>query len=272
MLAFKVGTGLQPWGRPPRPMPMLPEWLGGPKMKTIDVSTSKHPNTFALVDDEDFERINQHHWCLFNCRGRLYPVRWIFKKTVFMRREVLNHYGFEQVYCKNGLATDNRKENLIIGRRKDWRESFFKKIKIDSGSCWVWTGSSHASGYGQCWADKKQKRASRVSYEIHKGVIPEGLFVLHKCDNPICVNPDHLFLGNSQDNENDKVSKNRQSKGESHGMSKLSELQVREIISSLNYCKRSFLSKKYNVHVSTIHLIAKGIIWKHIPRHNINGK
>lgn len=83
------------------------------------------------------------------------------------------------------------------------------------GRCWSWTGPVYPKGYGQCWKLGEQY-AHRVSYKIAFGEIPKGLFVLHKCDNPNCVRPSHLFLGTHQDNVKDMVNKKRHQFGEKH--------------------------------------------------------
>lgn len=77
--------------------------------------------------------------------------------------------------------------------------------------CWKWLGMINQNRYG---VSGRGKLAHRASWEMFKYPIPKGLFVLHKCDNPACVNPDHLFLGTHQDNMRDMVSKGRQAKGE----------------------------------------------------------
>jgi len=84
----------------------------------------------------------------------------------------------------------------------------------DSDPCWIFTSGKDKDGYGQCHAARCAKeagvtRAHQLSYICFNGPIPEGLWVLHKCDNPSCVNPKHLFLGNAKDNNEDMHSKNR---------------------------------------------------------------
>ena len=86
--------------------------------------------------------------------------------------------------------------------------------KIDkSGECWIWTASRNQKGYGLFQADYKRFIASRFAYEVWIGQIPEGMLVCHKCDNPPCVNPDHLFVGTAHDNAMDMVNKGRQNYG-----------------------------------------------------------
>lgn len=93
---------------------------------------------------------------------------------------------------------------------------FVAKVAFEDNGCWLWIGSS--SGRPgmtyPCFFDRKIIKGHRWSYQFFKGEIADGLFVLHKCDNPMCVNPDHLFLGTNQDNVKDAVSKGRHKNGE----------------------------------------------------------
>lgn len=89
-------------------------------------------------------------------------------------------------------------------------ERFWRYVdRPNSDSCWVWTSATGHNGYGQLWVGKRNRPAHRLSYEMHVGPIPEGMLVCHTCDNPPCVNPAHLFLGNAKANAHDMCRKNR---------------------------------------------------------------
>ena len=138
-------------------------------------------------------------------------------------------------------------------------------IKQDDG-CWQWTGSIHHAGYGQIRYKKRIVRVNRLSYELFIGPIPDGLIVRHKCDNPLCVNPDHLELGTHVDNMNDMVMRSRSLKGSKHPMHKLSEDDVLSIYHSGLSARE--LSDYHDVNVNTIYYIKQGKRWAWLTKHN----
>lgn len=149
-------------------------------------------------------------------------------------------------------------------------ERFLGKISRSEG-CHVWTGTVNDSGYGlfKIGWKKGQVRAHRYSWELANGKIPEGLFVLHKCDNPICVNPDHLFLGTQADNIKDMDEKGRRVSsriarffGEDHPHSRLTEDQVRKIREDSR--TQAVIAKDYGVGQMTISRIKTNTTWKHV--------
>lgn len=134
--------------------------------------------------------------------------------------------------------------------------------------CWIWTGYKDSDGYGNFRLDDKIIKAHRFAYENWNGPIPDGLFVCHKCDNPACVNPSHLFLGTQKDNMQDCAKKGRISKGEKHSRAKLTALDIIAIRNEYKpYSKEHStcaLAKKYGVVPNTIFDIIRNKIWKHI--------
>jgi hypothetical protein len=144
-------------------------------------------------------------------------------------------------------------------------DRFWQRVNKTEG-CWLWTGSLNPHGYGQLSQGIKGRRpliTSRVSWEIHNGPIPDGLHVLHHCDVPACVRPDHLFLGRPRDNALDKVAKGRARggslKGEKHPHAKLTEEQVRAIRADPR--GSTTVSRAYGVTKSTIQNIRNGRSW-----------
>lgn len=125
--------------------------------------------------------------------------------------------------------------------------------------CWLWTGSLTPRGYGN-------NSAHRHSYEAHKGAIPNGLVIRHKCDQPSCVNPDHLEIGTHQDNVDDKMRRGRyrviRNLGEAHGHAKLTAADIIAIRSSTDTWKT--ISDRYGVCVSHIGKIKARKAWGHV--------
>lgn len=98
-------------------------------------------------------------------------------------------------------------------------ERFWAKVdRSEPAGCWPWLGAPNDSGYGRLRIAGQLVRAHRLSYELAHGPIPDDLVVRHTCDNPSCVNPQHLIIGTVADNAADMVSRDRQATGERHGM------------------------------------------------------
>jgi len=143
-------------------------------------------------------------------------------------------------------------------------DGFWEKV-TKTPDCWVWHGSQNKQGYGNFWYSGKCLKAHRASWMMAYGEIPSGLDVLHKCDNPACVRPEHLFLGTDVDNANDRSRKGRSKprKGETNGNAKLTEQDVAEIRSIGG--NRHALAKKYGVSDSLISHVINRRIWRHVP-------
>jgi HNH endonuclease len=135
--------------------------------------------------------------------------------------------------------------------------------KRTSCECWNWAGAK-IRGYGYFRVGPKQKKAHRVAYELFKGPIPEGLFVCHHCDNPSCVNPEHLYAGTAKDNRRDTIVRNRANpqRGEGRYNARLTEDAVRDIRSK-QMLQREYAAK-YGVGQTMISAIQRGVRWKGI--------
>ena len=116
-------------------------------------------------------------------------------------------------------------------------ERFHRKYEIDESGCWLWIGGTRLNSkgvpYPRHWSDdKKSIGAHRFSFELARGAIPKGMYVCHKCDTPLCVNPDHLFVGTHHDNMRDMVQKKRSFTGRGEnkkGLAKLTNQQADQI-------------------------------------------
>lgn len=108
-------------------------------------------------------------------------------------------------------------------------DRFHEGYKVTMSGCWQWTGNVNKSGYGRIFDGRDVVLAHRLSYELHTGVTPGEKKVCHRCDNPPCVNPDHLFLGDMAKNVHDMIEKGRHAHGERVPQAKLTEAQVKAI-------------------------------------------
>ena len=137
--------------------------------------------------------------------------------------------------------------------------SFWKKVDKDGplhpicGQCWIWTAFKNKDGYGVF----RGIGAHRVSWKIHNGRIPDGLMVLHKCDNPGCIRPDHLFTGTDSDNIADSLAKGRYPEGETSYAAKLTKKQVNDIRSRYRRGLGASLAREFGVTRMAISLIVR---------------
>lgn len=172
--------------------------------------------------------------------------------------------------------------------RQSIESRFWSKVEKTS-DCWLWVGSKYLSGYGRFFIKTKGVRAHRFSWQLANGPIPEGLCVCHKCDNPPCVKPEHLFLATHSENMLDAGRKGRNGsqrypervprgdkhgarlhpervpRGENCGKSRLTEADVVRI-RQLHSEGRSLrcLGREYGVHDTTIYFAVRGLTWRHV--------
>lgn len=167
-------------------------------------------------------------------------------------------------------------------------DRFWRYVQKTS-TCWIWTGGRNKQNYGRIGVSGRMVPAHRVSWELHNGAIPNGLFVCHTCDNPPCVNPTHLWLGTTTDNARDMAAKGRQAfqrdpsraargirngnythpesrpKGERHHRAKLTDDDVRAIrIARTGGQTIRSIAADYDVTEATIKRIVYRKNWKHI--------
>jgi hypothetical protein len=149
-------------------------------------------------------------------------------------------------------------------------ENFWAQVD-KSGSCWIWTGtypgSDRGPRYGRFGFMGKKHAAHRFSWQIANGKIPSGMHVLHRCDNPNCVRPDHLFLGTHRDNMLDMFAKGRRRilRGSEQGLAKLCEQDILLIRRKYSAGARQIdLAKEFNVDQTSISRIVLYKSWKHV--------
>lgn len=161
-------------------------------------------------------------------------------------------------------------------RKKTLMERFLRSFSKEEGSsCWNWLLHLDRDGYGHMTiryenGDILNKKSHRMAYSLLVGEVPDGMSVCHKCDNPKCVNPDHLFLGTQQDNMNDKQNKNRHHFGEKHPMAKLKEEDVSSIKFKANSgSTHDSIAKEYGVCRQTISRIVSGSGWANLDESDV---
>lgn len=161
--------------------------------------------------------------------------------------------------------------------RKSAPEDLFWSKVDRSGECWLWQAATDADGYGKfavtlprdgvptgVKTPQRHPRAHHFAWEMVNGPVPRGVYLLHSCDTPACVNPAHLRLGNAADNHADAKAKGRHSHGERHGMARLTAEDVRAIRASSE--RGVVLARRYGVGSGTISAVRTGRIWRHVEQ------
>lgn len=158
--------------------------------------------------------------------------------------------------------TINLPRNCRHARVGSLTERFWRNVNA-TASCWIWEGSLSTKGYGKLHNHGKALLTHRLAYELLIGPIPNGKMVCHHCDNPCCVCPSHLFLGDPKDNTKDMVLKQRHEYGSERYSSKLSEIRVLEILHryQTNKATLTALAREYSVSKSCIWNIVNGYAW-----------
>lgn len=139
-----------------------------------------------------------------------------------------------------------------------------KYIPEPNSGCWLWFGATRR-GYGNFWDTTRPVMATHFALRLVGRPVSPGAFVCHHCDNPACVNPDHLFVGNCKSNTADKVEKKRHLYGEKHRRAKLTDKQVSEIRQRVYAGEtRTALAQEYGVSIAAVSMLCSRITWRHI--------
>lgn len=166
--------------------------------------------------------------------------------------------------CYQKESAGNRRREIT--KTRNIEEALYSRFKKnDDNDCWNWIGRKDRDGYGGVILNGKNIRGHRLSYAYFNNVTVkslEGFLVCHKCDNPSCVNPDHLFLGTVKDNLMDARDKGRAFVGEKNNKAKLKSLDIPIIRNDSR--KHAIIAKDYNVTRATISNIKRRSTWKHI--------
>jgi hypothetical protein len=162
-------------------------------------------------------------------------------------------------------------EHLTLSKRikQPIENRFWSKVHKTEG-CWIWLAFKNRDGYGRFGISTGERKyvclAHRFAWIITIGPIPKGMNVLHRCDNPACCHPDHLFLGTQQDNVADQMAKGRKPKGEECFNATMSDEKVRHIKEALKdtTVTKASIARRFDVHYFTLTQIAYGKSWAHI--------
>lgn len=149
-------------------------------------------------------------------------------------------------------------------------DDFWKRVHHDAEDrCWYWAGGHKEAGYGTYYANGRSNAAHRVAYALHAGALAPGMTVRHKCDNPPCVNPNHLVAGTQTQNVQDRDERSRRQapRGVRNGHSKVNDDRVREIVTAVALGESQVaVARRLGIEKSTVGKIVRGQSWVHVER------
>lgn len=181
-------------------------------------------------------------------------------QTFFRDNRCTRKYWEKARFCSRECFGANYKATASK-RRPKIEDAFWSKVS-KGNDCWVWGGCKDKDGYGIFFYGGKRIRANRVALELSGLELPPGHFACHRCDNPACVRPDHLFPGSPQENSDDAVSKGRVCNGENVHCAKLNERSVKTIRSDVRPVAE--IASEYGVSQSSIYQIKSRKTWNHV--------
>lgn len=161
-------------------------------------------------------------------------------------------------YCSKECCDDDK--------RTDTATRFWPRVQKSEG-CWLWIGNIGTDGYGKFWLRGRTTHAHRVAYELTRGPIQidDPRFVCHRCDNPPCCNPEHLFLGTHRENTDDMIQKGRSTAGERSGNAKLTNDEVRAMRNQhVQGVPIPELAKRFGISATNAHSVVRRRTWRHI--------
>lgn len=175
-------------------------------------------------------------------------------------------YVHYQRWKRFGDPSTTKLPRFSLSRPDELKAALLNRRRVDGNGCWIWTLHCGERGYGQWTIGQRNYPVHRLSAHLHFGFdLDSPLLICHRCDNPPCFNPEHLFIGTSAENSADMVRKGRSLKGEASGHSKLTEDDVRVIRRrySLGESQQA-IADDYGVNQTLIGFIVRGVAWKHV--------
>ena len=199
------------------------------------------------------DKVSGAYWlCVCDCGNEL-----------IARGANLRHGSPKSCGCQNKEISSDFMKSMSLDKHGTLEQRFLSRFSKSANGCWIWSAHKDKDGYGILPANGPATRAHRYSIEYYKGINPKGFVVCHSCDNPSCVNPDHLFLGMPIDNVGDMLQKQRDKMvGSRNNKAKLNEKEAMDIY--LSKLSTSALIDKYSISKTTINRIKAKKLWRHI--------